>query len=638
MTVKLKVKIKPKTKGSAKLQAELLRQQKYLRRLPSNYKYPLFNSRQAAESQRRSGYRNTAAAAREIVDNAIEAGATKVHVVFDTPRGERKKYQRAESVTSIAFIDNGSGMLPAMARYALSWGGGTHFDEPEFIGRFGFGLPNASINQTRRVEVYTKTAQDEDFVMAFLDINSPPEHGLQTIDEAVTAELPEFVTEYLERIGESLEHGTVVVWCAPDRLTYRMGPPLKEHLLDDFGVTYRYLLKNFELFVSGEKVEPVDPLFLTPEMRYYVEGPEGAQKTYDEEIPVRYYEDLVSGSRHLVKVTKKEELEAEGQKVIATGLLGVTVSRFPPGFAIYKEGKGERTDAHRRWDIRKTRRGMSFVRANREIETVDVFPRTARDKANGLGDWPLLQGYAYHWAIEVRFEPALDEALGIGNDKQSVRPTEEFWRVLASEDIDRILREENRWQSKARKKKPKIAPTNEPTPAERAAINADLATGKKRVVPEIRQAEAEEALKKKASETARQTNQTFEKVLEVLKKNAERRPYTVEYSDMPYAPFYVPEYVGSQIVVHVNRAHPFFDALYGELLSRDGTPKAKEAVDLLLIALARAELQTEVDEIRDWYEHQRSENWSVFLRDSMKSLSREMALPEEEESEHEELD
>ena len=43
-----------------------------------------------------------------------------------------------------------------MARFALSWGGGTHFDDPDFIGKFGFGLPNASINQTRRVEVYTK--------------------------------------------------------------------------------------------------------------------------------------------------------------------------------------------------------------------------------------------------------------------------------------------------------------------------------------------------------------------------------------------------------------------------------------------------------------------------------------------------
>ena len=61
-----------------------------------------------------------------MVDNSIEAGATKIHVVFET------KKQGRQVVTAVAFIDNGSGMLPAMARYALSWGGGTHFDEPNF--------------------------------------------------------------------------------------------------------------------------------------------------------------------------------------------------------------------------------------------------------------------------------------------------------------------------------------------------------------------------------------------------------------------------------------------------------------------------------------------------------------------------
>ena len=57
------------------LLSELERQEKYLAQLPENYEFPLFNARQAVESQRRSGYKDTAAASREIVDNAIEAGA-----------------------------------------------------------------------------------------------------------------------------------------------------------------------------------------------------------------------------------------------------------------------------------------------------------------------------------------------------------------------------------------------------------------------------------------------------------------------------------------------------------------------------------------------------------------------------------
>ena len=65
-----------------RLLTELERQEKYLARLPKGFKFPLFNSKQAMESQRRNGYRNTAAAAREIVDNAIEAGANDDVVRF----------------------------------------------------------------------------------------------------------------------------------------------------------------------------------------------------------------------------------------------------------------------------------------------------------------------------------------------------------------------------------------------------------------------------------------------------------------------------------------------------------------------------------------------------------------------------
>ena len=86
---------------SDRLLTEVERQQKYLDRLPDNYAFPLFNAAQALESQRRSGYRNTASAAREIVDNALEAGATRVDVCFERPK-TLKAYQRADSISAIA--------------------------------------------------------------------------------------------------------------------------------------------------------------------------------------------------------------------------------------------------------------------------------------------------------------------------------------------------------------------------------------------------------------------------------------------------------------------------------------------------------------------------------------------------------
>jgi hypothetical protein len=68
------------------LLTEVERQRKYLNKLPKDYKYPLFNAREALEFQRKSGYRDTASASREIVDNAIEAHASRVDIVFDAPK------------------------------------------------------------------------------------------------------------------------------------------------------------------------------------------------------------------------------------------------------------------------------------------------------------------------------------------------------------------------------------------------------------------------------------------------------------------------------------------------------------------------------------------------------------------------
>src|SRR6267154_2294906 len=199
------------TRADDRLLTEVERQKKYLSELPEDFQFPLFNSARAVESQRQSGYRTTASAAREIIDNAIEAGAKRIHVIFDHP-AERKNKQRRDAVSAVAFIDDGSGMLPKMARYSLSWGGGTHFDEPDFIGRFGFGLPNASINQTRRVEVYTRIAGSKRYTKAWLDINNVAGYSVQQIPGTEESELPQFVQEYLKRENWDLDHGTVVVW------------------------------------------------------------------------------------------------------------------------------------------------------------------------------------------------------------------------------------------------------------------------------------------------------------------------------------------------------------------------------------------------------------------------------------------
>lgn len=625
------------TETSDRLLTEIERQQKYLDRLPEDFTFPLFNAAQALESQRRSGYRNTAAAAREIVDNAMEAGATRIDVCFGKPK-QRQANQRAASLNAIAFIDNGSGMIPKMAQYALSWGASTHFDDPSFIGKFGFGLPNASINQTKQVEVYTKVAGANAITKAWLDVRDVRSHGLQSIPDTVEAELPEFVQVYLDSKQLAFEHGTVVVWVEPDRTSYRTTALMKEHLIDDFGVTYRYLLDKVDLIVEGSKVEPVDPLFLTEGARYFLaEEKGGAMMTNNWNIPVKYIRNPETGQMDLLKVESIDELKLDDPNIEAAGVINVKVSRFPYEFAKDSKGAKAETDAHRRFEIRKTRRGMSFVRAGREIETVDVFPKSMKDQAKGLGNWPLLQSYAYHWGVEVAFTPALDEIFGITNDKQTVRPIEDLWRLLANEKIDAALGREQTYQRDTRKeekekrKQADARKAERQTKAEEAAARADTVGGRKPKVADHAKPVVRQTLDTQAKDRAKIDQTSIDQARKALEEEAKRRPYVIDFYDEPRGPFYKPQWnAGTQIAVLVNRQHPFFQVLYAPLLGLANGDEAKQAIDLLLIALARAELSVTDETASAWYEAQREREWSPFLGDAYKLLQQTMAPLEEE--------
>lgn len=629
------------TNADDRLLTEVERQEKYLAKLPDDFPFPLFNAAQALESQRRSGYRNTAAAAREIVDNAIEAKATRIDICFERPK-QLKAHQRSESIHAMAFIDNGSGMLPKMARYALSWGSGTHFDDPAFIGKFGFGLPNASINQTKLVEVYTKTAEAPTITKATLDVRRVRQHGLHTIEAPVDATLPAFVQSYLDKAGLAFDHGTVVVWVEPDRLSYRTPALMKEHLLDDFGVTYRYLLDKVELIIDKTKIAAVDPLFLTPHARYYLdEAKGGSRMSADYNIAVKYARDPETGIPSLSKVANLSELDRSDPDLEAAGAIYVRVARFPYGFAEgASNGQKATSDANRRFEIRKTRRGMSFVRAGREIETVDVFPKSVKDQSKGLGNWPLLQSYAYHWGVEVRFDPDLDEVFGITNDKQTVRPMEDLWRLFASENIDDQLGREQAFQRKMRKDEKakqanaKAEKSAEPSAAETAAAAADVMAGQKPRVAERLKALVRENLEESVTQRSKVDKSSIDAARKALEDEAKRRPYVIDFYNEPRGPFYKPDWLnGSQVGVLINREHPFFQTLYSPLLSMPQGGQAKQALDILLIALARAELAVENEETANWYVTQRERAWSNFLTDAYTSLQQKMAPVDEESAE-----
>ena len=108
----------------------------------------------AITAMRDSGYKNTAYALAELIDNAQQARATSIELLCLEKREHIKQRTRSR-LYAIAVLDNGEGMDYRTLRLALQFGNGNYLNDRSGIGRFGMGLPNASISQAGKVEVWS---------------------------------------------------------------------------------------------------------------------------------------------------------------------------------------------------------------------------------------------------------------------------------------------------------------------------------------------------------------------------------------------------------------------------------------------------------------------------------------------------
>ncbi len=99
----------------------------------------------AVKAMRDNGYKNTAYALAELMDNSIQAEAKKVELLC----GEltvNLDHRKRDRVHQIAVLDNGKGMDLETLWQALEFGNGTNLDEKnqKGIGRFGIAVRRTS--------------------------------------------------------------------------------------------------------------------------------------------------------------------------------------------------------------------------------------------------------------------------------------------------------------------------------------------------------------------------------------------------------------------------------------------------------------------------------------------------------------
>ena len=124
----------------------------------------------AITAMRDSGYKNTAHALAELIDNSVQAGADEIEILCVEKR-ERLEFHTVQRLWEIAVIDNGSGMDAKTLRAALQFGNGSRLNDRTGIGRFGMGLPNSSISQAARVEVWSWQNGAGNSIYTYIDLD-----------------------------------------------------------------------------------------------------------------------------------------------------------------------------------------------------------------------------------------------------------------------------------------------------------------------------------------------------------------------------------------------------------------------------------------------------------------------------------
>lgn len=376
------------------------------------------------DALRNTGYKNIESAVAEIIDNSEEANAKNAFVIL----GEHVDPSSGRKVVhEIGFLDDGDGMDTNILGSCLGIGSSTRFAR-RGLGRFGVGLPQASLYACPNVIVYSWQNGIQNSQKVFLDINKVKSGEQTEIADPINESIPEKYQQYIHyqtptRSFDFSESGTLVIWANCDRISPKTRGPLTERLEFALGQKFRHFIHNSEFNIkiiahenqdAAVDVAPNDPLFLmednyvlcneeNPAQIYKgVKGDhlEPAFELYGEVIvPIKYIDK--NGNVSTANVTirfSKVKAKFYDETAFPTGNPG----SYPFGkYASKMEG-------------------ISVVRANREIDfrQFDFYSTTNEPQHR----W---------WGCEIMFDPMLDEAFGVANNKQYVE-----LKRIESEDID----------------------------------------------------------------------------------------------------------------------------------------------------------------------------------------------------------
>jgi len=344
----------------------------------------------AVEAMRDSGYQNTACALAELIDNSAQAEASLIEV-FCIEAKEQIQQRERKRIKEIAVLDNGHGMDAATLQMALQFGNGTHLNDRSGIGRFGMGLPNASISQCRRVDVWSWQNGPKNALHSYLDLEEIKTQSVRHVPKPELYPLPDFWSLYSREIGDS---GTLVLWQKFDehRLTWKSAKATIENTESIVGRMYRKFIHNGELEIRLLALEngtatiersarPNDPLYLI--------SPSSTPAPFADKPMFQKWGEAD-------QVFDIDWNDNKHQVVVRMS--------WARQDTVPQDGTNRGDKPYGKHAARNL--GVSIVRAGREL-TLDPSWANSYDPTER---W---------WGVEVEFPAALDEVFGVTNNKQS---------------------------------------------------------------------------------------------------------------------------------------------------------------------------------------------------------------------------
>ena len=552
----------------------------------------IFPASTGLSSFRDAGYRDTSMAIAELIDNSIQARAQAIRVIT-VDEVEQSRASKQAVVNKIAVFDDGDGMSKDVLELSLGFAQGTRLNERKGIGRFGVGLPLASISQCKKVSVYSWQNSKKP-MMTYLDIDEVIENKQHFTNAAEDADIPKL---YLDIIGDKIgKSGTLVIWENCDRINLKRSNTLLRRMQSGFCRIYRHYLDDNDAYgdrrdirllqADREKVKEEHSLVANDPL--YLLTPNNLPKWENKASNKAYLEPL------------KIDVAYETDRTSKVEIYGSHILQNPGRWK-----KNSPQMDHYRKNV-----GISFMREGREID-FNNFGYISED---------LTERY---WGVEVRFGPELDELFGVTNNKQAVRGV----NYLGSEELDdydedfiqsdlslkfrrdlshkisgliRQLRKEVRnneapgWTDEKVEGNPVVnLPGSEESEMATAAVSGSKDRTKTKNDASVKtdvQKNAEIVKIIKAS-NPNLSNDELKSAIEAFKK----LEMAISYKTWPGEQFMTIEGVAETCVAVINRQHAFYEVLYEEICGGKDTTTA-QAMNLLLMAYARAEDEMYDDE------------------------------------------